>query len=117
MTFGAYLDRIGQSRRPYDRTELAQRGAYVEFDFTVRGYKDERLPLGWQLLDARLGAQLGQSRALRVTPRADRDAGSWNVWIPLLRHTRRMYAQIALYNAGGVPIGRVRSPVFRGTGL
>lgn len=116
MTFGEYLDRIGQSRRPYDRTVLAQRGAYVEFDFSVRGYKDKRLPLGWQLLDARLGAPLGQSRALRVIPQADRDAGSWNVWIPLRRSARRMYAQIALYNDAGVPIGRVRSPLFSARG-
>jgi hypothetical protein len=117
MTFGEYLDRIGQSRRPYNRPELAQHGAYVEFDFVVRGYNHKPLPLGWQLLDARSGVQLSAERALRVTPRADRDAGSWNVWIPLKRAARRMYAQIALYNSAGVPIGRVRSPVFRGVGV
>jgi hypothetical protein len=116
MTFGEYLDRIEQSRRPFERSALAQRGAFVEFDFAVRGYKDKHLPLGWQLLDARSGAQLDQSRALRVTPRADRDAGAWNVWIPLRRSARRVYAQIALYNASGVPIGRVRSPVFTASG-
>jgi hypothetical protein len=112
MTFGEYLDRIEQSRRPYGRATLAQPGAFVEFDFAVRGYKDKHLPLGWQLLDAGSGAQLGRSRAYRVTPRADKDAGSWNVWIPLTRKARRMYAQIALFNLHGVPIGRVRSPVF-----
>jgi hypothetical protein len=116
MTFGAYLDRISQSRRPYDAATLAQRGAYVEFDFVVRGYKGRRLPLGWQLLDAGSGAPLGQSRALRLTPKADRDAGSWSFWIPLARSAPRMYAQIALYNLDGVPIGRVRSAVFRRAG-
>jgi hypothetical protein len=116
MTFGAYLDRIGQSRGSLDRATLAQRGAFVEFDFAVRGYKDKHLPLGWQLLDARSGAQLGADRKLRVTPHADRDSGAWNVWIPLQHKARRMYAQIALYNLSGVPIGRVRSPVFRATG-
>jgi hypothetical protein len=112
MTFGAYLDRIEQSRKPYTRPVLDEQGAFVEFDFAVRGYKDKRLPLGWQLLDARTGVQLAQSRALRVTSHADRDAGVWNVWIPLRRTARRMYAQIALYNAAGVPIGRVRTPAF-----
>lgn len=116
MTFGAYLDRIEQSRRPFDRATLAERGAFVEFDFAVRGFKDKHLPLGWQLLDARDGVQLAQDRALRVTPRADHDSGVWNVWIPLRRHARRMYAQIALYNLSGVPIGRVRSPVFSAGG-
>ena len=116
MTFGAYLDRIGQSRGSLDRAMLGARGAFVEFDFAVRGYKNKHLPLGWQLLDAHSGTQLDQSRALRVTPRADRDSGAWNVWIPLRRSARRMYAQIALYNASGVPIGRVRSPVFTASG-
>jgi hypothetical protein len=116
MTFGAYLDRIEQSRKPYDRATLDERGAFVEFDFVVRGWKDKHLPLGWQLLDARTGAQLDRSRALRVTPRADRDAGAWNVWIPLRHRARRMYAQVALYNLHGVPIGRVRSPVFSAAG-
>jgi hypothetical protein len=82
----------------------------------VRGYKGEHLPLGWQLLDASSGVQLGQDRALRVTPRADRDSGVWRVWILLRRKARRTYAQIALYNLNDVPIGRVRSPVFRAAG-
>jgi hypothetical protein len=116
MTFGAYLDRIGQSHGSLDRATLDARGAFVEFDFAVRGFKDKHLPLGWQLLDARNGVQLDQDRRLRVTPRADRDSGVWNVWIPLRTRAHRMYAQIALYNASGVPIGRVRSPVFTASG-
>jgi hypothetical protein len=112
LTFGAYLDRIGQSRRPYGDEQLRAVGAYVEFDFAVRGYKGQHLPLGWQLLDARSGVQLGRDRALRVTPKADRDAGSWNIWIPLRRASPRMYAQIALYNLDGVPIARVRTAPF-----
>jgi hypothetical protein len=112
MTFGQYLDRIGMSRRPYERTTLDRRGAYVEFDFSVRGYKDQHLPLGWQLLDARTGAQLGHARDLRLTPKADRDGGSWEFWIPLARSAPRMYAQIALYDLHAVPLARTRSPVF-----
>jgi hypothetical protein len=118
MTFGEYLDRIPLSRRPYGPAELAQRGAYVEFDFSVRGYKGKRLPLRSQLIDAHRGVQLSQSAALRVTPRADKDAGNWFVWIPIPHPARRMYVQIQLYNdAGTVPIGRVRSPVFSGSGV
>lgn len=113
MTFGAYLDRIHQSRAPYDRATLTGRGAFVEFDFSVRGYKGKHLPLAWQLLDARSGVQLGQDRALRVTPRADRDAGVWNVWIPLQHRAPRMYVQIQLLKDDGrIAIGRVRTPPF-----
>jgi hypothetical protein len=92
---------------------LAQRGAYVEFDFSVRGYKNKLLPLRWQLLNARSGVQLKHSRDLRVKPEVNTDSGSWNVWIPMPRRARRMYVQIQLYNdAGTVPIGRVRTAEF-----
>lgn len=113
LTFGGYLDRIEQSRRPYGAAELARRGAYVEFDFSVRGYKDKALPLRWQLLDADSGAQLRHSRDLRVKPQVNTDSGSWNVWIPMPTKPRHMYVQIQLYNdAGTVPIGRVRTTEF-----
>jgi hypothetical protein len=117
LSFGEYLDRIEQSRRPYGPVDLERRGAYVEFDFSVRGYKDKRLPLRWQLVDARSGAQLDHSRDLGVRPLVNTDAGSWNVWIPLTRRARRMYVQIQLYNnAGTVPIGRVRTRAFERAG-
>jgi hypothetical protein len=113
MTFGQYLDRIEQSRKPYGETDLARRGAFVEFDFSVRGYKDKFLPLRWQLVEARSGTQLDQSRDLRLKPQVSTDAGSWSVWVPMPRRTRRMYVQIQLYNpAGTVPIGRVRTTEF-----
>jgi hypothetical protein len=113
LTFGQYLDRIEQSRRPYGPADLGRRGAFVEFDFSVRGYKDKSLPLRWQLVEARSGVQLDQSRDLRVKPQVSTDAGSWNVWVPLPRRAHRMYVQIQLYNpAGTVPIGRVRTTEF-----
>lgn len=113
QTFGEYLDRAERSRRPYGPAALAQRGAYVEFDFSVRGYKNKLLPLRWQLLNARSGVQLKHSRDLRVKPEVNTDSGSWNVWIPMPRRARRMYVQIQLYNdAGTVPIGRVRTAEF-----
>jgi hypothetical protein len=113
LSFGEYLDRIEQSRGPYGPADLARRGAYVEFDFSVRGYKDKELPLRWQLIDARTGAQLDHSRDLRIKPLVATDAGSWNVWIALPPRARRLYVQVQLYDDGGtVPIGRVRTPTF-----
>jgi len=115
LRFGEYLDRIEQSRQPYGAAALGRRGAFVEFDFSIRGYKDKRLPLRWQLVDARTGAQLRHSRDLRIRPLVNTDAGSWSVWIPSVRHARRMYVQVQLYNdAGRVPIGRIRTREFDG---
>jgi hypothetical protein len=113
ITFGQYLDRKELSRQPYRPAKLAQRGAYVAFDFRVEGYKDKRLPLRWQLIDARTGDQLKQSRDIAITPSATTDQGSWDVWVPLPPGHERFYVQVQLYdNAGLVPIGRLRTERF-----
>jgi len=82
ITFGQYLDRKELSRKPYTASVLGRRGAYVAFDFRVEGYRGKRLPLRWQLIDARTGDQLDQSRDVSITPDATTDQGSWDVWVP-----------------------------------
>jgi hypothetical protein len=115
ITFGQYLDRKEFSRKPYTAALLARRGAYVAFDFRVEGFRGKRLPLRWQLIDARTSDQLDQSRDIAITPSATTDQGSWDVWVPLPRGHRRFYVQVQLYdNAGLVPIGRLRTPRFAG---
>ena len=52
VAFGQYLDRIKLTRAPYTPATLSRRGAYVEFDYAIAGYKGKRLPLRWQLVDA-----------------------------------------------------------------
>jgi hypothetical protein len=118
ITFGQYLDRKELSRKPYSASLLARRGAYVAFDFRVEGYRGKRLPLRWQLMDARTGDQLDQSRDVSITPGAMTDQGSWDVWVPLPRGHLRFYVQVQLYdNAGLVPIGRLRTERFAGPGV
>ena len=113
ISFGQYLDRKELSRKPYEPAVLARRGAYVAFDFRVEGYRGKRLPLRWQLIDARTGDQLDQSRDIAITPAATTDQGSWDVWVPLPQGHKRFYVQVQLYdNAGLVPIGRLRTERF-----
>jgi hypothetical protein len=117
ITFAQYLDRKELSRKPYSAALLARRGAFVAFDFRVEGYRGKRLPLRWQLIDARTGDQLNQSRDVSITPDATTDQGSWDVWVPLPRGHRRFYVQVQLYDdAGLVPIGRLRTERFAGPG-
>jgi hypothetical protein len=117
ITFGQYLDRKDLPRAPYQPHQLGRRGAYVAFDFRVEGYRGKRLPLRWQLVDARTGDQVNQSRDVAITPAANTDQGSWDVWVPFPRGRRRFYVQVQLYdNAGVVPIGRLRTERFAGPG-
>jgi hypothetical protein len=118
LTWGQYLDRQDLDRAPYDAKALRRRGIFVEFDYTIEGYKDQALPLRWQLIDARGGDQLGKSRDTLITPEAPKDGGSLAVWVPLpARRVARLYVQLQLYErTGKVSIGRVRTARFGAPG-
>ena len=109
VAFGQYLDRIKLTRTPYTPATLSRRGAYVEFDYAIAGYKGKRLPLRWQLVDARTADQLAQSEDLGIKAQATTDRGTWFVWVPLPHgHGRRFFVQIQLYKQDGrVPLSRV----------
>jgi hypothetical protein len=118
VTFGQYLDRIEHSQTPFEPNTLARRGALVEFEFIITGYRDKRLPLRWQLIDAETGDQIDRSRDILIAPSATTERGTWNVWVPNpKRRSRRLFVQLQLYDerAGGRPIGRLRTPLFTST--
>jgi hypothetical protein len=118
VTFGQYLDRIEQSRAPYEPNTLARRGALVEFEFVITGYRDKRLALRWQLINAETRDQIDRSRDILIAPSATTERGTWNVWVPNpKRRSRRLYVQLQLYDdrAGGSPIARLRTPRFTST--
>jgi TIR domain-containing protein len=114
LDFAQYLDRKAIDRDSYQPAVLRRPGAFVTFDFRIEGYKGKRLPLRWQLIDARNGNQIKQSRAVSITPDANTDSGSWDVWTPVPTGAdRRFFVQVQLYNDRGVvPIARLRTETF-----
>jgi hypothetical protein len=117
ITFGQYLTRNHFSRDPYTAAALARHGALVTFDFRIQGYKNKRLPLRWQLTDARTGDQPQEGTGIGIIPKADIDQASWNFWVPIpAGEKRRYYVQLQLYDdRDAVPIGRLRTETFGST--
>lgn len=117
VSFGQYLDRAALSRSPYRPAQLQRRGVLVGFDLNVKGYVDKRLPLQWQLLDARAGDQVGRSRDLFFVPRAGDDRNSLSIWVPVPRgRDLRFFVEIQLLDdRGAVPLGRIRTDRFSAT--
>jgi hypothetical protein len=115
VTFGAYLGRINQPAGGLEDAVLEERGALASFDFAIVGYKERRLPLVWQLIDARNGKVLDQSRDVFIEPEALRDSGSWPVWVPLPNgRKRRVFIQLELYEPRGVvALETLRTRTFR----
>jgi hypothetical protein len=114
VSFGQYLDRKELSRGSYRPAELGRLGVLVSFDFRIQGYRGDRLPLRWQLLDTGTGDQVAQSRDVAIVPEADDDRGTWDVWVPVPPDAgRRFFVQVQLYNdQGDVPIARLRTRTF-----
>ena len=51
VTFGQYLDRVEIPRDGYTEEDLQRPGALVGVQVTIKGYRDQALPLRWYLLD------------------------------------------------------------------
>jgi hypothetical protein len=117
ISFGQYLDREAQPRSSFRSAQLEHRGALVGFDLNVKGYTDEKLPLKWQLFDARTGDQVGRWGDRFYIPRAGDDHNSLSIWVPVAHgRDRRFFVEIQLLdNRGAVPLGRLRTKRFSGT--
>jgi hypothetical protein len=117
LSFGQYLDRIAQSRSGWHPAQLDRQGALVSVDIEIEGYRNKRLPLRLQLIDSRTGEQVALSRERYVNPEANKDQGSYPIWVPLPRgRGRRFFVQIELLDDRGVvPLRHVRTHTFSGT--
>ena len=113
VTFGAYLRRINQPAGGLEPAVLKERGALAAFDFTIEGYKNRRLPLEWQLVDASTGEKLDGNRDLSIKPEVTKDSGNWPIWAPLPKGRHRLFITIQLYEPRGVvALGSLRTRTF-----
>ena len=116
VTFGQYLDRKEYSRQPRAGAARPARGIR-RVQLPDPGLPRQAPAAALAAVDARTGDQLDQSRDVAITPAANTDQGSWDVWVPLPRGHKRFYVQVQLYNnAGLVPIGRLRTERFPAPG-
>ena len=115
VRFGQYLDRRRLTRGDYVRADLQRPGALVSFNYRIVGYRHERMPVHWQLIDATTSEQLAESVDLSIVPEVNDDDGAGQVWIAVPRgRARRLFVELELLNARAVPIGRTRTLTFRG---
>ena len=114
--YADYLDqaRIGRSGR--SEKELATRGVIINYEVTMAGYRNKRLPLKWSLIDAKTKANvvdpaLTNQLALTITP----DACSFHVGHPIWVHPpagQLYYVQLYLYDDNAIQLDAAGSPSF-----
>ena len=84
VTFGQYLERVEVPAEGSTEEQLARRGVLAGVMVTIKGYKDEALPLRWYVLD--LGTHdIVDQQSKRHLLEADRNEAPavWPLWVPL----------------------------------
>jgi hypothetical protein len=114
LTRRQYLQRVDLDPGGLDAKTLAQRGAFLEFDVRATGYRDKRLALKLELLNATTGDEVGQEQSTTIRPQADEDAIAWHAFLVYPpRATGSFVARMELLDPAGVPIARKRSEPFQ----
>ena len=115
VTRAQYLQRIDRNQGSYAQKELRETGVLVRFNVVMTGHKGDELPLRWALYDARSGGQIHKDMATTLTPEAETDQASWQVWTPLPQKRGAYYVLLQLFEEDGVvPINHAQTQAFAG---
>jgi hypothetical protein len=115
VTRAQYLQRIDSGPGSYAPKQLREAGVLVRFNVVMTGHKGDELPLRWALYDARSGGQIHKDKATTLSPEADTDQASWQVWTPLPQKRGKYYVLLQLFEEDGlVPINHAQTQAFAG---
>jgi hypothetical protein len=117
VRFRSYLQRVDLPSDGYTKAKLEQLGVFLQFGVQTKGYKDEQLPLKWELFDAVTNDQVGEERGrIVLEPEANDDRASWHAWVPVPRGKGRYYVRLELLDEDAVPLDFAQTKVFTGLG-
>ena len=115
VTRAQYLQRIDRGPGSYAPKQLQETGVLVRFNVVMTGHKGDDLPLRWALYDARKGGQIHKDVATTLSPEAETDQASWQVWTPLPERGGSYYVLLQLFEEDGlVPINHAKTQAFGG---
>jgi len=115
VTFGQYLDRVEIPRDTSTAEELRRPGALVSVQVTIKGYRNQALPLRWYLLDGpEIVAQ--QSRKHALTADRNDAPAAWSFWVELPPGAGPFRVVVEIYppnpKRGTVPLDDERTDPF-----
>jgi hypothetical protein len=84
VTFGQYLDRVEIPRDRSTKAELARSGALAGAMVTIKGYRNQALPLRWYVLDTGTHEIVEQqSKKQMLTADRNETPVAWSFWVEL----------------------------------
>ena len=105
VTFGRYLERVRLPPLDVTKAFRQRRGLLIEFDYEAEGFRGKRLPIQWELVDAKTNDRVvvdgeddaGGNDAVAITPSTNHEAAKWFVWVPAPAADRRYYVTVTIY--------------------
>ena len=104
VTFGRYLERVRLPPLDVTKAYRQRRGLLIEFDYEAEGFRGKRLPIQWELVDAKTNDRVvvedddeGGNDAVAITPSTNHEAAKWFVWVPAPEAGRRYYVTVTIY--------------------
>src|SRR5215217_1804105 len=91
VTRRQYLQRFDLPTTSFRATDLRAPGAFLEYRYEINGYKGDRLPVKYELIDARTGDEAKQGKPFLLEAVAPEDAGTWHAWVPYPNRTGSFY--------------------------
>jgi hypothetical protein len=107
VTFRRYLERVRLPALDLTEAFLRRPGLLIEFDYEAAGFRDKRLPIQWELVDAKTnervvvddpaGDDAGGNDAVGITPSTNNETAKWFVWVPQPPAGRTYYVTVTIY--------------------
>ncbi len=104
VTFGRYLERVRLPPLGVTQAFRKRPGLLIEFDYEAAGFRGKRLPIQWDLVDAKTNDRVsvddddeGGNGAVAIMPSTNQEAAKWFVWVPAPEAGRRYYVTVTIY--------------------
>jgi hypothetical protein len=97
VTFGRYLERVRLPPLDMTKAFLQRRGLLIDFAYQAEGFRGKRLPIQWELVDAKTNDRVSGDDAVSITPSTNDEAAKWFVWVPAPAAGRQYYVTVTIY--------------------
>lgn len=126
VTFGRYLERIRLPPLDVTKAFRQRQGLLIEFDYEAEGFRGKRLPIQWELVDAKTNDRVltgdedaDGNDAVGIKPSTNQEAAKWFVWVPAPKAGRNYYVTVTIYQPRkgdvDVPLADFDTAEFAGT--
>lgn len=127
-SFRRYLERLRLPPGDLSAEYLNRRGLLIDFRYQAEGLRDERLPIQWELVDAKTNervvppgtdtADATWDDAVGIEPSTNDEAAEWFVWVPSPGTRGTFYVTVTIYQPREgdveIPLADFDTPQFAG---